>query len=43
MININYEAKKPDIYKKTTSELYGALGLQSKLDFIKVKIIKNNF
>ena len=42
--NINYEAKNIDIYKKdTTSELYGALGLQSELDFIKVKGNKEQF
>ena len=34
--NINYEAKNVDIYKEdTTSELFGALGLLSKIDFQK--------
>ena len=36
--NINYEAKNVDIYKEdTTSELFGALGLLSKIDFQKWK------
>ena len=36
--NINYEAKNIDIYKKdTTSELFGAIGLLSKMDFEKKK------
>ncbi len=34
--NINYEAKNVDLYKEdTTSELFGALGLLSKIDFQK--------
>tara|TARA_E500000178_G_scaffold342938_1_gene388911 strand:+ start:4090 stop:6486 length:2397 start_codon:yes stop_codon:yes gene_type:complete len=34
--NINYEAKNIDIYKKdTTSELFGAIGLLSKMDLEK--------
>ena len=34
--NINYEAKNIDIYKEdVTSELYGALGILSRLDLIK--------
>ena len=34
--NINYEAKNIDIYKEdTTSELYGALGILSRLDLKK--------
>ena len=37
--NINYEAKNIDLFKEdTTSELFGALGLLSKMDFEK----KNN-
>jgi len=36
--NINYEAKNIDIYKNdTTSELYGAIGLLSEIDFQKKK------
>ena len=34
--NINYEAKNIDLFKKeTTNELYGAIGLLSKIDFQK--------
>ncbi len=34
--NINYEAKNIDLYKEdTTSELYGAIGLLSEIDFQK--------
>ena len=36
--NINYEAKNVDIYKDdTTSELFGAFGLLSKIDFQKTQ------
>ena len=36
ILNINYEAKNVDLYKEdTTSELFGALGLLSKIDFQK--------
>ena len=35
--NINYETKNIDIYKNdTTSELFGAIGLLSKVDFQKI-------